>query len=116
MRVALVLVITALVVAFQCGDSLSFHRAGSNCQKAKIEVGERMLGYTLIVYQLPKAPGNDSAKYAVAELDAAKTVRWKFEVVGSCEAQVIGPNRVLVAERTAQRVTERDFEGKILWE
>jgi WD40 repeat protein len=32
------------------------------------------------------------------------------------DAQVLPGNRVLIAEQTAKRVTERDFKGNVLWE
>jgi hypothetical protein len=32
------------------------------------------------------------------------------------DAQVIGPDRVLIAEYLARQVTERDFKGNVLWQ
>jgi HEAT repeat protein len=43
--------------------------------------------------------------------------RWKLSgLLGPQDAQVLGPNRVLVAEHNGQRVTERNLRGDVLWQ
>jgi hypothetical protein len=42
--------------------------------------------------------------------------RWTIQASGPMDAQVITSNRVLIAEQTAKRVTERDLKGNILWQ
>jgi len=43
--------------------------------------------------------------------------RWKLTgLLGAMDAQLLGNGRVLVAENSASRVTERDKNGNILWE
>jgi hypothetical protein len=42
--------------------------------------------------------------------------RWTIKAEGPMDAQVLLGNRVLVAEQTGHRVTERDLQGNILWE
>jgi predicted Rdx family selenoprotein len=43
-------------------------------------------------------------------------LRWKVSASGPMDAQVLPNNRVLVAEATGKKVTERDFQGKVHWE
>jgi hypothetical protein len=53
----------------------------------------------------------------IMELNLDRQPVWQFDGLQyPVDAQVIGNNRVLVVEYTLRRVTERDFEGKILWE
>jgi HEAT repeat protein len=43
--------------------------------------------------------------------------RWTITgVEGPMDAQVLPGERVLIAEQTAHRVTERDLQGKVIWE
>jgi hypothetical protein len=85
---------------------------------AKIDFGPVTLGYTLVVYQhRPMAGKPFKAGTTVCEFDAAKNLRWKFELTTfAVDAQVVGPDRVLVAERNPPKVTERDFKGELKWE
>ena len=51
--------------------------------------------------------------YEVMEINADKTVRWKFDVNDQIvDAQVVADNRVLCAEFNRGRITERVGEGK----
>jgi hypothetical protein len=53
----------------------------------------------------------------VYELDKDKRVRWKIELTTQAvDAQMVGGNRVLIAEYLANKVTERDLKGDIKWE
>ena len=42
--------------------------------------------------------------------------RWTITAEGPMDAQVLPGNRVLIAEQSAKRVTERDMKGNTLWE
>lgn len=42
--------------------------------------------------------------------------RWTIKAEGPMDAQILPGNRVLIAEQTAKRVTERDLKGNTLWE
>jgi hypothetical protein len=53
----------------------------------------------------------------VREIDRDGKTLWQFEGVQyPIDAQVVGPDRVLVAEYNLRRVTERDFKGNVLWQ
>ncbi|MHB1425392.1 MAG: HEAT repeat domain-containing protein [Gemmataceae bacterium] len=65
-------------------------------------------GFTLIV---------DLQGNRVFELDRKGNQRWLINNAGGpTDARILPGNRVLIAEYGADRVTERDFSGKILWE
>ena len=84
---------------------------------AKVDLNTSRLDFTMVVYQAAPIQGiGNTPMFAVAEFDAANKVRWIFPVPYQCNAQVIGPNRVLVWELQTKRVTVRDFKGNILWE
>ncbi|OAI46047.1 hypothetical protein AYO44_11995 [Planctomycetaceae bacterium SCGC AG-212-F19] len=71
-----------------------------------------LLGFTLIV-QID--PSNSVGK--VVELDAHRRVRWQINGLHyPVDAHVIRHDRVLIAEYSGQRVTERNFQGEVLWE
>src|SRR5262249_665048 len=75
---------------------------------ARLTTTEKALGYTLLVFA-------DSGR--VMELAADGTKRWQFDgFAHPLSAQVVGGDRVLIAEYRGQRVTERDLQGKIVWE
>ena len=79
---------------------------------ARIDLGRLTvrpwLGYTLIC---------DLNGNRVYEVDRKGQQRW---VVNSCggpvDARILPGNRVLIAEYGADRITERDLKGNILWE
>ena len=78
---------------------------------ARLDNRERLLGYTLIVVQ----SGNDKGR--VLEVDAEGRVRWQIGGLSyPLDAQMVGNNRVLIAENGGGRVTERNLKGEILWE
>ncbi|MGH7222296.1 MAG: PQQ-binding-like beta-propeller repeat protein, partial [Gemmataceae bacterium] len=67
-----------------------------------------LLGYTLIC---------DTRANRVYEIDRHGKQRWAIDNVAlPTDAVVLPGNRVLIAEYNANRVTERDFKGTILWE
>jgi hypothetical protein len=52
----------------------------------------------------------------VFAIDRRGRERWSIEVEQGCvDAVVLPGRRVLLAENNAKRVTERDFQGNILW-
>jgi HEAT repeat protein len=84
---------------------------GAALDLAKAEGLARLLGYTLIVHLNPRGDG------CVQEIDRRGNVRWKMTGLEyPIDAQVIDPRRVLVAEYSARRVTERNHRGEILWQ
>jgi HEAT repeat protein/outer membrane protein assembly factor BamB len=88
---------------------------------AKIEQPDAMLGYTVIVQQTPNRIVGGKFRgvlYEVMEIKQSdKSVRWKFETnTQIVDAQVVGENRVLVAEYPTGKISERDFKGVVLWE
>jgi HEAT repeat protein len=53
----------------------------------------------------------------VMELDRDRKERWKLTgLANPRDVQVIGNDRILVAEYSAQRVTERNRRGEIIWQ
>jgi HEAT repeat protein len=66
------------------------------------------LGYTLVC---------DLNGNRVYELDRHGQQRWAITNAGGpIDARILPGNRVLIAEYGADRITERDFKGNILWE
>src|SRR5262249_51438725 len=85
---------------------------GPDIELARLETGQRQLGYTLIVIQYD--PTRNGGR--VFEVDAAGKTRWSIEgLQAPVDAQVLPGDRVLLVENF-QRVTERDTKGKVLWE
>jgi HEAT repeat protein len=73
----------------------------------------RLLGYTVVVEQYNPQTGNGR----VAELDATGKQRWEIHNLATpMDAQVVGEDRVLIAEQNNNRVTERNFKGEVKWE
>ncbi len=82
--------------------------AGSKIDLMVLDQPPRPLGLTLLV------EGSDNGK--VLELDREGKQRWLIAGLQfPMDAQVLLGNRVLIAEYRANRVTERDFKGNILW-
>jgi HEAT repeat protein len=75
---------------------------------AKLDQSQQLLGYTVV------ALGNANR---VVELGRDGKPRWTIEgVMFPVDAWVLPGNRVLIAEYSGGKVTERDLKGKILWE
>jgi hypothetical protein len=85
---------------------------------AKVDFSNAQQGFTLLVYQAKPMPGKPFKQMTtIVELDANKKERWKFEVTTfAVDAVVVGPDRVLIAERNGQKISERDFKGNVKWE
>jgi hypothetical protein len=80
---------------------------GARVDLAKLHERPRMLGYTLVVLL-------DAGK--VMELGPGNRVRWEVSgLLFPLDAQYLPGDRILVAEYHAQRVTERNTKGDILW-
>jgi len=85
-----------------------WQKHGAEVDLAVLTQPSRLLGFTMVILL-------DEGK--LQELDAAKRVRWKIEGLGfPLDAQYLAGDRVLVAEQAANRVTERDLKGNIVWE
>lgn len=67
----------------------------------------RLLGHTVVVLL---------DRNTVMELDGNNAPVWKITAQFPLDVQPIGGDRVLLAEQGANRVTERDRKGAVLWE
>jgi hypothetical protein len=75
---------------------------------AALEAQERPLGRTVVVLL------DDNQ---VLDLDAGNKVRWKIDNVQmALDVQPLPGDRVLLAEYNANRVTERNSKGEVVWE
>lgn len=81
---------------------------------ARLELEKRMLGLTLVVVY----DGYANGQGRVWEFGSDRKPRWSIDadLQGPIDGVTLPGNRVLIAEYNAQRVTERDFKGKILWQ
>jgi len=80
---------------------------------ARLDQPSALLGYTLLV--LRGSPRSFAG--AVTEIAKDGTTRWQISDLDyPMDAQVIGNDRVLIAEYRGQKVTERDLKGKVLWQ
>jgi HEAT repeat protein len=78
----------------------------------KIELDQRALGLTLIV-----ATNGYGGNGRVWEVGRDRKTIWELrDVGGPFDAVVLPGRRVLIAEYSAHRITERDLSGKVLWE
>jgi hypothetical protein len=81
---------------------------GATVDLAKLRTTTPLLGYTLVVLL-------DVGR--VMELGRDNRVLWQVDgLLFPLDAQALPGGRVLVAEYQANKVTERDHQGKILWE
>jgi HEAT repeat protein len=82
---------------------------GGKLDLAKLEEATKPLGYTLVLLL-------DQGK--ATELDADKKPRWTVEGLEfPLDVQVLPNDRLLSAEHSGNRVTERDVKtGKVVWE
>lgn len=86
---------------------------GNNSDLKVLSEGPRLLGYTLVT-QMTNGAGNNGC---VREIRPNQQIVWEIQGLRyPVDAQVIGRDRVLVAEYLNRSVTERDFEGKIHWQ
>jgi HEAT repeat protein len=74
------------------------------------DVGQAYLGLTIVC----ELPGNANR---VWEFGADGKERWSFNDANTpTDVRWLGGNKVLVAENSGRKVTERDLKGKILWQ
>jgi hypothetical protein len=79
---------------------------------ARLAGGRDLLGYTLVAQWDYQGRVNE-----LIELGPNRTVRWKIDNLGySFDFDVLPGQRLLVVEHLANRVTERDFKGRVRWE
>jgi hypothetical protein len=75
---------------------------------ARLAVPPKLLGNTLLVLL---------DENRVLELDAQNRMRWEITNLSfPLDAQLLGEDRVLIAEYYGNRVTERDLKGHVVWE
>ena len=80
---------------------------GAEADLGLVEAGERLIGLTL---------GIEYNTGRVWECGPDGTPRWEIKgLQGPMEAQVLPGNRVLIAESNNKTISERDFQGKVLW-
>ncbi len=79
----------------------------------KLDAAARELGYTLVL----QMDANGGMGKAIEFAPDGKTIRWQIGGLQMpVDAQVLPhTNRVLIAEYNSHRVTERDFQGRIVW-
>ncbi len=98
------------VVRRKCRDGWQawWRTHGAKVDVAKLAAPVRLLGNTLVVLL---------DQNRVLELDAQNRIRWEISNLSyPLDAQLIGEDRVLVAEYYGNRVTERNLKGKVFWE
>ncbi len=77
-----------------------------------LESHQRLLGYTLLVEYV-----RDWGVGRVLEVGRDGKPRWVIsDLRYPVDAHVLPGNRVLIAEYKGRRITERDFQGNILWQ
>ena len=87
------------------------HQTGLDLAK---QFARTELGFTIIATTIG---GKANAKNKICEIGPGPdhAVRWEFDGPRTpLDVQVLGPNRVLIAEYSDRRVTERDFKGNVL--
>jgi HEAT repeat protein len=89
-----------------------YARQGKGLDLAKLDLSPRLLGYTLLCQMDQRGTTG-----RVMEMGPDKAVKWEIGGLRyPVDAQVIRPDRVLIAEYLNRRVSERDFKGNIIWE
>jgi hypothetical protein len=82
--------------------------SGPSVDLAELQRAPRVLGYTMMILL-------DAGK--VREVDLTGRKRWEISGLAfPLDAQMIGNDRVLVTEFHANRISERDTSGRVLWE
>lgn len=85
-----------------------WQKEGRSLDLKKLEEQRRLLGYTLLVFL-------DEGR--AVELDKEDKPRLRFNGLEfPLDAQMLPGDRILVAEHRANRVTERDATGQIVWQ
>jgi len=80
---------------------------------ARLDIDSRLLGVTLVC----ACDGYNQGKGRVWEIGPDGKTRWEINNANyPVDAQWLPGNRVLLAEQSGRKVTERDLAGKVLWE
>jgi HEAT repeats/PQQ-like domain len=80
---------------------------------ARLDAERRLLGLTLVC----ACDGYNQGKGKVWEVGPDGKPRWEINNANyPVDAQWLPGNRVLIAEQSGRKVTERDLTGKVLWE
>jgi HEAT repeat protein len=86
---------------------------GATARLPRRETLKRILGLTLIV----EPTNSRTGRGRVVEVDPAGKTRWEIQnLQNPLDAQVVGPDRVLIVEYGFNKLTERDFKGNVKWE
>ena len=94
---------------------------GRGLDLAKIDTARRVLGLTLIVQlelrrKVVGRVGRITYTGRVSEIGPDGKPRWEItDLDYPIDAQVVGPNRVLITEYRGRRVSERTFKGETVW-
>jgi hypothetical protein len=79
---------------------------------AKLDMASGLLGYTLIVRR-----DLQTAKGIIEEIGKDGKARWQINLPSyAMDAQMVGKDRVLIAEYAQSKVTERNLKGEVLWQ
>lgn len=80
---------------------------------ARLDEGDHYLGLTTIC-EYDSGPGRPGGQVWESSRDGKS--RWRIRnIMGPMDAQALPNGRVLIAENSAQKVTERDLSGSIKW-
>jgi hypothetical protein len=97
----------------RCRDAWQewWRKNGDTIDLTKINLTERMLGFTLVVEL------NQGITGRVKEVGPDGKPRWQIEGLAyPVDAQVVGDDRVVVAEYRSRTVSERNFKGEVIWQ
>ena len=97
----------------RCRDAWAawWQKNGPRVDLAVLDGAPRLLGYTMVVQWGNAGTGS------VFEIGPDKRRRWQIDGLNMpLDAQVLRGNRVLIAEFMGSLVSERDFQGKVLWQ
>jgi hypothetical protein len=98
---------------WQAAWKVWWQEQGPKLDLARLEQTRQPLGYTLLTFYGSRAGLTGS----VVELDDQGKVRWQIDNLNyPVDAQVLGPDRVLVAEYGGKIVTERTLKGEVKWQ
>jgi hypothetical protein len=80
---------------------------------AKVDLEQSALGLTMIC----ACDGYNNGRGRIWEVSRDGQTRWEINNANyPVDAQVVRGNRVLIAEQSGRKLTERDFKGNIVWE
>jgi hypothetical protein len=97
----------------KCRDAWKewWDKNGATIDLAKLDGAPPMLGHTLLVLRDQR-----SGAGKVVEINAKKEEIWKIDGLQfPADAVVVGRDRVLIVEQNNHQVSERDFNGKVIW-